>query len=89
LPPPKTSHKTRSRVKKNKKKNGLQHPLDKWIAVRGKIAEAAVERRALIKAVTDFIKTVLPEITLVQKVATPKRESVEFGTQTALLLHGL
>jgi hypothetical protein len=52
--------------------------------VRGKIAEAAVERGALIKAITDFIKTVLPDITLVQKVATLKRESVEFGTQTLL-----
>jgi hypothetical protein len=30
--------------------------------MRGKIAEAAVELRALIKAITDFIKTVLPEL---------------------------
>jgi hypothetical protein len=51
--------------------------------VRGQIAEAAVERKALIKEITDFIKTVLLDITLTQKVATPKRESVEYGTQTA------
>jgi hypothetical protein len=83
--PAKTPHKTLTRVKRkrNKKKNDPQHPFDKWIAVRGKIAEAAVERKALIKAITDFIKTVLPDITLTQKVATPKRESVEYGTQTA------
>jgi hypothetical protein len=51
--------------------------------VRGKIAEAAVERKALIKAITDFIKTVLPDIILTQKVTIPKRVSVEYGTQTA------
>jgi hypothetical protein len=51
--------------------------------VRKKIAEAAVERKALIKAITDFIRTVLPDITLTQKVATPKIESEEYGTQTA------
>jgi hypothetical protein len=32
------------------------NPYDKWIAVRGKIAEAAVERKALIKAIGSFIK---------------------------------
>jgi hypothetical protein len=44
--------------------------------VRGKIAEAAVERKALIKAIGNFIKEVLPNATLVN---TMKRES---DTQT-------
>jgi hypothetical protein len=51
-------------------------PLDKWIAVCGKIAEAVVERNALIKANVNFINKVLPNVTLVD---TPERES---GTQT-------
>jgi hypothetical protein len=73
-----------------KKKCGPQHPFDKWIAVRGKIAEAAVESKALIIAIEDFIKTVLPDITLTPQLATPKRESVEYGTQTTPPpLHGL
>jgi hypothetical protein len=77
-------HKTHVHVKgnKKKKKSGPQHPFDKWIAVRGKIAEAAIERKALIKAIADFIKTVLPDITLIPLV-TPKRDSVEYGPQTA------
>jgi hypothetical protein len=65
-----------------KKKKVPQHPYDKWVATRGKIAEAAVERRALIKVIADFIKVVLPNTTLTQKVYTPKRESAELGTQT-------
>jgi hypothetical protein len=52
--------------------------------VRGKIAEVDVERKALIKAITDFIKTVLSVTTLTQKLATPKRKSVELGTQNGL-----
>jgi hypothetical protein len=47
--------------------------------VRGKIAEAAVERNALIKAIGNFIKELLPNATLVN---TMKRESVELGTKT-------
>jgi hypothetical protein len=50
-----------------RRRSGPQQPFDKWIAVGGKRAEAAVERKALIKAITDFIKTVLPDITLTQK----------------------
>jgi hypothetical protein len=41
--------------------------------MHGEIAEAAVERRALIKAIADFIKEVLPDATLTQKVDTLKR----------------
>jgi hypothetical protein len=69
---PKTVHNTRARVKWKIKQP--PHPYDKWIAVRGKIAEAAVERKALIKAIGN-----LPNATLVN---TMKRESVELGTQT-------
>jgi hypothetical protein len=47
--------------------------------VRGKIAGAAGERKALIKAIGNFITEVLPNATLVN---TSKRESVELGTQT-------
>jgi hypothetical protein len=48
--------------------------------VRGKIAEAAVKRKALIKAIANFVKDILANTTLVD---TPlKRESVELGTQT-------
>jgi hypothetical protein len=75
--PPKTVHKTRAHVKRRIKQP--PHPYDKLIAVRGKIAEAAVERKALIKAIGNFIKEVLPNATLVN---TMKRESVEIGTQT-------
>jgi hypothetical protein len=49
--------------------------------MRGEIAEAAVEGRALIKAIADYIKEVLTDATLTQKVDIPKRESVELGTQ--------
>jgi hypothetical protein len=47
--------------------------------VRGKIAEADVERKALIIAIGIFIKEVLPIATLVN---TSKRKTVELGTQT-------
>ena len=68
-----TKHKTRARVKRKK---GTKLPYDKWVAMRGEIAEAAVERTALIKAIADFIKKVLPDTTLALKVATSKSESV-------------
>jgi hypothetical protein len=41
----------------------------------GEIEEAAVRRRAFIKAIFDFLKKVLPYTTLAQKVAIPKSES--------------
>jgi hypothetical protein len=50
--------------------------------MRGENAEAAVERKALIKAIADFIKVVLPDSTLAPKVTLPKSTSAEFGTQT-------
>ena len=50
--------------------------------MRGEIAEAAVGRKALIKAIADFIKVILPDTTLAQKVTTPKSGSVDLGTQT-------
>jgi hypothetical protein len=74
MSPPKTVHKTRARVKRKIKQPS--HPYDKRIAVRSDIAEAAVERKALIKATGTFIKEVLPNATL---VSTMKRES---GIQT-------
>jgi len=49
----------------------------------GEIAEAAVGRKALIKAIADFIKVILPGTTLAQKVTTPRSES---GTQTDMNL---
>jgi len=49
--------------------------------MRGEIEKAAVGRRALIKAIADY-KLVLPDTTLLQKLAIPKSESGEFGTQT-------
>ena len=73
--------KIRARV--NRKKKGPQHPYDKWVAIRGEIAEAAVGRKALIKVIADFIKVVLPGTTLEQKVTTPRSES---GTQTDMNL---
>ena len=74
-----TKHKkTRARVKKK----GTKHTYDKWVAMRGEIAEAAVGRKASIKAIADFIKVILPDTTLAQKVATPKSGSVVLGTQT-------
>jgi len=75
-----TKHKTRARVKRKKK--GSKHPYDNWFAMRGQIEEAAVRRGALIKAIADFIKKVLPDTTFVQKVTTPKSESVELGTRS-------
>jgi hypothetical protein len=50
--------------------------------MRGEIAEAAVGRKALIKAIADFIKVILPDTTLAQKVSTPRSGSAEEGTQT-------
>jgi hypothetical protein len=50
--------------------------------MRGEIAEAFVVRKASIKAIADFIKVILPDTTLAQKVATPKSGSVVLGTQT-------
>ena len=73
--------KTRARV--NRKKKEPQHPYDKWVAMRGKIAEAAVGRKELIKAIANFIKVVLPDTTLTQKLTTPRNES---GTQTDMNL---
>jgi len=73
-------------VRVKRKKKGALHPYDKWVAMRSEIAEAAVGRKALIKAIADFIKVVLPNTTLSQKVPTPRSRSVEEGTQT---LHDL
>jgi len=41
--------------------------------MRGEISEAAVERRALIKAIANFIKVILPDTTLAQKVANQRQ----------------
>jgi len=79
----KQKKKTRSRVKRKMKK-GTKHPY-KWVAMRGEIAEAAVGRRALIKAIADFMKVVLHD-TIAQKVTTPRSESRELGTQTDMNL---
>jgi hypothetical protein len=70
LSPPskKTLHKTCVK----RKINEPPHSYDKWIAVRGKIAETSVERKALIKAIANFIKEVLPNATLVNSI---KRDS--------------
>ena len=85
-PSTKQKKKTRAVRVKKKKKKGALHPYDKWVAMRSEIAEAAVGRKALIKAIADFIKAVLPDTTLSQKVTTPRSGSVEEGTQT---LHNL
>jgi hypothetical protein len=77
--------KTRARVNRKKKK-GPQHPYDKWVAIRGEIAEAAVRRKALIKAIADFIKAILPDTTLAEKITTPRSESIELVTQTDMNL---
>ena len=69
-------------VRVKKKKKGPLHPYDKWVAMRSEIAEAAVGRKALMKAIADFIKAVLPDTTLAQKVTTPKSGSAEEGIQT-------
>ena len=50
--------------------------------MRGKIAEAAVKHRALIKAIAEIIEVILPYTTLTQKVTTPRSDSAELGTQT-------
>jgi len=50
--------------------------------MRGEIEKAAVGCKALIKAIADFIKEVLHDTNLAQKVATSKSKSVELGTQT-------
>jgi len=77
----KKTKKTRGACVKRKKKGPL-HPYDKWVAMLSEIAEAAEGRKALIKAIADFIKAVLPDTTLAQKVTTPRSESAEEGTQT-------
>jgi len=69
-----TKHKKRARITKKKKKKSL-HQYDKWIATRAEIEEVAVGRKALIKAIAEFMKTVLHETTLAQKVPLPKIES--------------
>jgi len=48
----------------------------------GDIEEAAVGRKALIKAIANFIQVVLSDNTLALKVGLPKSESSDFGTQT-------
>jgi len=50
--------------------------------MRCEIAEAAVGRKALIKAIADFIKMILPDTTLSQKLTTLRSGSAEEGTQT-------
>jgi len=79
-PSTKQKKKTRGTRVKRKKKGSL-HPY-KWVAMRSEIAEAAVGRKALIKAIADFIKVILPDTTLAQKVTTPRSGSTEEGTQT-------
>ena len=59
-----------------------QHPYDKFVAIRGEIEEAAVGRKALIRAIADFIKLVLPENILAQKVVLPKSVSSAQTAQT-------
>lgn len=49
-----TKHKTGRVTKKE-----LHHPFDSLVAMRGEIEEAAVERKALMKTIADFIKVVL------------------------------
>jgi hypothetical protein len=63
---------SRTRVTKKKKKS--LYPYDKWIATRAKIDEASVGLKALIKAIADIMKAVLPTTTLTQEVPLPKIE---------------
>ena len=74
-----TKQNTRARVKRKKV---TKHLYDKLVAMRGEIAESAVGRKPLIKAIADFIKLILPDSSLAQKLATPKSGSVDLGTQT-------
>jgi hypothetical protein len=64
----KPARKTKTKAKTKKK----IHPYDKWIATRAKIEEAAIGRKALMKAIADFVKAILPETT---KIPLPKVES--------------
>ena len=45
---------------KRPKPRSRLHPYDKWVKVRGKIREDELERKARVKAVADFLKSVLP-----------------------------
>jgi hypothetical protein len=82
--PPITKRKKSVAVNRKKKKKAIsrQHPYDKWLAKRSEIEEASVERKALITAIADFIKKVLPDTSIAPKAVKPKIEAVEFGTQT-------
>jgi len=68
------------------KKKKSFHPYDKWVATCAEIEEAAVGRKALIKAIADFMKAALPETTLTNKVPLPKIES--FAQTTDILPTG-
>jgi hypothetical protein len=72
----KTRHNTKHKTRVTRKK-GPKHPYDNWVAMRGEIEQAAVGRRALIKAIADFIKAVLPDTTaaLTESSYTKKRVS--------------
>jgi hypothetical protein len=71
---PFTKPRKSSRVTKKRKKS--LHPQDKWIATRAKIEEAAVGRKALIKAIADFMKAVLPEVHL-PKIEPPPQTTID------------
>jgi len=50
--------------------------------MRGGKKKAVVGRKVLMKAIANFIKGVLSNTTLAQKVDLPKTELSQFGTQT-------
>ena len=72
-----------SRKPKRPKPRSRFHPYDKWVKVRGKICEDQLERDVRVKAVADFLKSVLPQpptSLLPAEYTTPQRQSTP--TQT-------
>ena len=80
LPKPPKRPKPRSRL----------HPYDRWVKLRGKIREDEIEREARVKAVADFLKSVLPqppstsllpaEYTVPQRQTTPSQTKARIVT---------
>jgi len=79
--------------RKTRKKTNSVHPYEKWVATRGGLEEAAVGRKALMKAIADFVKAVLPETTLarpktVSSVQTASSFSPSIAKRHLLMLSG-
>ena len=76
------------KMPKRPKPRGRLHLYDKWVKVRGKILEDEIGREARVKAVADFLKSVLPQSPpplLPAEHTVPRRQTTPTQTEARVV----